>query len=93
MRVAGRFLVPFRPPESGADAGAAPGPTGYRWCMTQPRPDSEADVSALLAAAGITVTDEGKARARRRLAEARQRWTLERWARLREQLGLPPRTA
>jgi predicted ATPase len=61
--------------------------------MTQPRPDSEADVSALLAAAGITVTDEGKARARRRLAEARQRWTLERWARLREQLGLPPRTA
>ncbi|MGH3681394.1 MAG: hypothetical protein ACRDT2_14265 [Natronosporangium sp.] len=60
--------------------------------MTQPRPHPDADVSALLDAAGITVTDEGKARARRRLAEARTRWTPQRWARLREQIGLPPRT-
>jgi hypothetical protein len=61
--------------------------------MTTPRPGSDSDVSALLDAAGITVTEEGKARARRRLAEARARWTPERWARLREQIGLPPRAA
>jgi len=48
-------------------------------------------VSALLDAAGIVVTDEGRARARQRLAKARARWTAQRWARLREQLGLPGR--
>ncbi|MPZ24987.1 MAG: hypothetical protein GEV12_00660 [Micromonosporaceae bacterium] len=61
--------------------------------MNQPRPGSDADVSALLDAAGITITEDGKARARQRLAEAHARWTPERWTRLREQIGLPPRTA
>ena len=59
--------------------------------MNQPRPGSDTDVSALLDAAGIVVTDEGRERARQRLAEARARWTPQRWARLREQLGLPGR--
>lgn len=93
MQVVGGFLVSLRPGGSGTDAGAEPEPIRYPWCVTQPRPDSDADISALLAAAGITVTDEGRARARRRLAETRQRWTPDRWARLRQQLGVPPRTA
>ena len=45
----------------------------------------------LLAAAGITVTEEGKARARARLDAAGARWTPEKWAALREQVGLDPR--
>lgn len=47
----------------------------------------------MLAAAGITVTDEGKARARAELAEVDARWTRERRAALREQIGLPPAAA
>jgi hypothetical protein len=54
-------------------------------------PDVRTDTTAMLAAAGIVVTPEGKARARRRLAEARARWTPERDAALRQQLGLPAR--
>lgn len=56
----------------------------------QPTP---VDTTAMLAAAGITVTDEGRARARRRLRDARRRWTPELEAAVREQLGLAQRTA
>jgi hypothetical protein len=47
----------------------------------------------LLAAVGITVTEEGKARARRRLAEAAARRTPEIREALRKQLGLPAHAA
>jgi hypothetical protein len=56
--------------------------------MTQPDPHVQGDTVAQLAAVGIRVTDEGLARARRRLAEARERRTPERLAALRRQLGL-----
>jgi hypothetical protein len=56
--------------------------------MTQPDPHTHGDTVAQLAAVGIRVTDEGLERARRRLAEARERRTLERRAALRRQLGL-----
>ncbi|SCL21347.1 hypothetical protein [Micromonospora aurantiaca (nom. illeg.)] len=61
--------------------------------MASQSPDTGADTTAMLAAAGIQVTPEGKARARRRLREARERWTPELDAALRKQLGLPGRTA
>jgi hypothetical protein len=48
---------------------------------------------AILAAAGIAVTPEGKARARRRLREAEERWTPELDAELRRQIGMPSRAA
>jgi hypothetical protein len=47
----------------------------------------------LLAAVGITATQEGKARARARIAEAEALWTEERWAELRRQLRVPTRAA
>ncbi len=47
----------------------------------------------MLAAVGITVTEEGKARARAKLAEADARRTPERQAALRAQVGLPPASA
>lgn len=50
------------------------------------------DTTAMLAAAGITVTPEGRARARRRLRDARRRWTPELDAEARRQLGLAQRT-
>jgi hypothetical protein len=43
---------------------------------------------ALLAAYRLPVTEEGKARARKVLAEADERMTAERWQTLRAQLGL-----
>lgn len=46
------------------------------------------DTTNLLAAAGITVTAEGRARARRRLRDARARWTPDLDAAARRQLGL-----
>ena len=58
--------------------------------MTEPTPDLREDMTAMLAAAGIHVTEEGRARARAKLDTVRARWTPERWAALREQLGLPP---
>ncbi|HET8683008.1 MAG TPA: hypothetical protein VFM54_14230 [Micromonosporaceae bacterium] len=61
--------------------------------MTQPDHDSCEETEELLAAVGITVTEDGKARARARLAEADAAWTPERWAALREQLGLSGRAA
>ncbi|BCB76023.1 hypothetical protein GCM10022251_56030 [Phytohabitans flavus] len=56
----------------------------------QPGPDVREDIAAMLAAAGITVTEEGKARARAKLAAADAKRTPERLAALRERLGLPP---
>lgn len=62
--------------------------------MTQPgseaRDETQVDTAALLASVGIEVTDEGRARWRQRLAEARAT-APERHARLRAQLGLPDR--
>jgi len=57
------------------------------------RPDLREDTVAMLAEAGITVTEEGKARARAKLAESAARWTPERRAALRQQIGLPPAAA
>jgi hypothetical protein len=57
--------------------------------MTTPDPDPRGTGDEVLRAAGFPITEEGKARFRRRLEEARGRWTPERWAALREQLGLP----
>jgi hypothetical protein len=45
----------------------------------------------MLAAVGITVTEEGKARARAKLDAASARWTPEKWAALRRQIGLDDR--
>jgi hypothetical protein len=59
--------------------------------MTEPAPDLREDTVAMLAAVGITVTEEGKARARAKLAEARANWPPERFAALREELGIPPK--
>ncbi|MFI6333150.1 hypothetical protein ACIBBG_33300 [Micromonospora chersina] len=61
--------------------------------MASQSPDPGADTTAMLAAVGIQVTPEGKARARQRLREARERWTPELDAALRKQLGLPDRHA
>ena len=61
--------------------------------MTTPQPEPSADLDALFAAAGISVTTEGKQRARDRREAAQARWTPERWAALRAQLGLPSRAA
>jgi len=62
--------------------------------MTDPKPDAaEQDAATMLAAVGIEVTEEGKARARARLAEAAARHTPELRAALRAQVGLPPASA
>lgn len=53
--------------------------------MAKPIPDHH-DSEAMLAAAGIVVTEEGKARARRLLAEADARWPKERFEEIRRQL-------
>jgi methylmalonyl-CoA mutase cobalamin-binding subunit len=61
--------------------------------MGQPDHDAAEDVTAMLAAVGIEVTEEGKARARARLAEADAQRTPERRAAWRAQMGLPPAEA
>ncbi|MCX5070894.1 hypothetical protein OOJ91_34160 [Micromonospora lupini] len=61
--------------------------------MASHEPDTGTDTTAMLAAVGIEVTEEGKARARRRLDDARDRWTPALEAEAREQLGLPARAA
>jgi hypothetical protein len=66
---------------------------GYSVKMADQVPDTATDTTAMLAAAGIVVTDEGRARARRRLDDARARWTPVLEAEAREQLGLPARAA
>jgi hypothetical protein len=58
--------------------------------MTQPRPNLREDTTAMLAAVGITVTPEGKARAAATLAAAEARRSPERRAALRARLNLPP---
>ncbi|HEU5108049.1 MAG TPA: hypothetical protein VFT95_05780 [Micromonosporaceae bacterium] len=55
--------------------------------------DTNASVSTEELLAGIPVTDEGQARARRELDEFDQRWTAERWAALRDRLGIAPKPA
>jgi hypothetical protein len=57
--------------------------------MTQPRPDLREDTTAMLAAVGIRVTPEGKARAAATLAAADARRSSERRAALRARLNLP----
>jgi hypothetical protein len=54
---------------------------------------SQESMTELLAHAGIVVTDEGRARARRRLAEANARRDPAKLEALRRQLGLQPRSA
>jgi hypothetical protein len=61
--------------------------------MAQPEHDASQDATAMLAAVGITVTEEGKARARAKLAEADARRTPELRAAWRAQVGLPPAEA
>jgi hypothetical protein len=61
--------------------------------MTDPERDVREDTAAMLAAVGITVTEEGKARARTRLAEGDARRTPELRAAWRAQIGLPPVSA
>lgn len=52
-----------------------------------PNPDLREQTAAVLAAAGIVVTEEGKARARAKLDAAAQRMTPEAWERIRERYG------
>ncbi|TDB75430.1 hypothetical protein E1258_19095 [Micromonospora sp. KC207] len=61
--------------------------------MAHSSPDTGARSEEILAAAGIVVDDQGKARARRKLDEAQRRWTPELDAELRAQIGLPARAA
>jgi hypothetical protein len=56
--------------------------------VTNHGPDVREDMSAMLAAAGIAVTEEGKASARAKLAAARARCTPEMYAALRDQVGM-----
>lgn len=55
--------------------------------------DVQETLTEALARIGIVVTDEGKARARRRMAAATEGWTPERSRAVREKLGLPERAA
>jgi hypothetical protein len=62
--------------------------------MTKPGPElRDENTVAMLAAVGIIVTEEGKARARAELAAATERRTPERRAAWRRQLGLPATAA
>lgn len=55
--------------------------------MTQPDQDVREETELMFAAAGIAVTEEGKARARAKLRAAAERMTPEAWARLEERYG------
>lgn len=55
--------------------------------MAQADQDLGDETERMLAAAGIEVTEEGRARARAKLAAAQERMTPEAWARLRERYG------
>lgn len=55
--------------------------------------ESAAGEVDLFAAAGITVTEGGKRRARARRLAVEQEWTREKRNALRRELGLPPQTA
>ena len=56
--------------------------------MAEREGDAPVTTEELLAAVGITVTEEGKARARARLEAADARWTPEKWARFDARLGI-----
>jgi hypothetical protein len=64
---------------------------GYPEVVTQADNETHESLQEALARVGIVVTEAGKARARRRLAEARAEWPPERRAALREKLGRAPR--
>jgi hypothetical protein len=66
---------------AGIVAGRRP---GYRERMTTPDPTAVDETAAMLAAAGIVVTDAGRQRARAELAAARERVTPEALQRLRD---------
>jgi hypothetical protein len=74
-------------PEAGEDMAHA---HCYSSPMTTPEPDPRTDVRAMLALAGINVTDEGMAQFRERRLAAMARHTPELQAAWREQAGLPP---
>jgi hypothetical protein len=77
-----------RPPDRRPSIEPVAGHRRYAEHMTTPaehRPAGGAD--DLLAAAGITVTEEGKQRARARRLAAQAWWTPERRAALRAKLG------
>jgi hypothetical protein len=59
--------------------------------MSQPTGDVRTSAAAVLAAAGVKVTEDGLARYRERLAKARARLTPEALDEMRAQVGLPPR--
>jgi hypothetical protein len=61
--------------------------------MNQPDSALEESLTVALARVGIAVTAEGKARARRRLADAAAGWTPERHEAERAKLGLAARAA
>lgn len=58
--------------------------------MSQSTPDVREDMTAMLAAAGIVVTAEGRKRARAKLNAARERLTPQRVDEVRAEVGLPP---
>lgn len=62
--------------------------------MTQSEHDAREGFTeqSLNDALGIVVTEEGKARGRRRLAEAEAAWTPERYARSRTRYGIRARS-
>jgi uncharacterized membrane protein len=80
---------------TGSNPSARPGQPVRRMLVPVGQPDRDAreDTVQLLAAVGIEVTEDGKARARARLTEADARRTPERQAALRAQVGLPPADA
>jgi hypothetical protein len=61
--------------------------------MAEPGDDAHPHTAETLAAAGITVTEAGKDRARAKLEAADARWTAAAWAALRTQVGMPARAA
>jgi hypothetical protein len=61
--------------------------------MTRPDQSRRSEAIATMAEHGITVTEEGMARARAKLDEADAKWTPERRRALREQLGLSAESA
>ncbi|MEV4417249.1 hypothetical protein [Catellatospora sp. NPDC049609] len=77
-------------------AGMGDGMFGVRYpkhVATNGTSDTRDDTAALLAAVGIEVTDAGKARARRRLADADRQRTPRLRQEWRAQLGLPTSNA
>jgi hypothetical protein len=67
------------------DRAEAPG--RYSGRVTQPDHDVRAETERVLAGTGIPVTDEGRERARAKLAAAAQRMTPQEWRRLEERFG------